>query len=924
MPVVARLTCLAAVGSLLLFSACERIDPTSQLEAASSALERGDAAEAVIAAKNYLQALPTSGEGRLVLGRALIAQGDFTGAQIELERAIEGQASPLRVAPWLAQTLSGRANHEEVVKRFAGVQLPDPASDAALRTLVASSFLALGDNRGAQTQVDAALTRQPEWVEALTLRVRLLAIGDHLGPALGEARALTKRFPQDALTWQLLGDLEVASGTGLASEAYERAVSLNPKLAAAHGALILSNLRAGELEAAKSKVQRMASATAGNAGWMYFDALHAHLTGDFVRARERAQALLKGGAQNPEIFLLAGLAERSLGAPSQAEVLLTKAVAGMPESVDARRELAALLVQTGQSDRALQVLRPALESARAPAPLWTVAGMAHTALGNYKAADAAFASAAKQRPDDARLRTEVGRSLLARGQVDAGIREFRLAVQSPDAGIEADVALIAALAQRGDLPGAGAAVAKLITKQPTLALPEMLRGQLLERAGDRLQARKAYEAALAKDFRFGQANLRLAELDLWEGQPQAAAERYRGLLQREPGSAMAMIGMAEATRAAGGSRREIDEWLDKAVAAQAGDASTWLASLAVLRRGSDAHALLTRAQRAATALPNDPGLLMALADAQQRHGDIRNALITLNKVLVDRPRSLELRLQLADLHLRDGNATAAKAQVREAATLDANSPAVARAWAALALRDGDTAAALDAARRLQRARPADPQGWSLEADVQTQARQWAPAKAAARKALGLGKDTQRAIALHGVLERSGTTAEVRSFEEEWLRSYPKDAAFLSHLGARADAQGDLALAEQHYRAAAALEPLAPLLLNNLADLLVRRGSKDALTFAQRAARLAPDTPPVLDTLAAALAANGQVKDAVDMATRAVSYAPDSPALRLSLAKLQLQAGDRLAARAELQRLIEKGAETPARAEARRLLGTISN
>ena len=64
----------------------------------------------------------------------------------------------------------------------------------------------------------------------------------------------------------------------------------------------------------------------------------------------------------------------------------------------------------------------------------------------------------------------------------------------------------------------------------------------------------------------------------------------------------------------------------------------------------------------------------------------------------------------------------------------------------------------------------------------------------------------------------------------------------------------------------------------------------------------PDKAALVDTLAMALAADKQFDKALTTQKRAVELSPDDNGLRLNLAKIALQAGDKALARTEVDRL----------------------
>ena len=129
---------------------------------------------------------------------------------------------------------------------------------------------------------------------------------------------------------------------------------------------------------------------------------------------------------------------------------------------------------------------------------------------------------------------------------------------------------------------------------------------------------------------------------------------------------------------------------------------------------------------------------------------------------------------------------------------------------------------------------------------------------------------------------------------------------LFYLGTQAEGERNLAGAEQRYREVLAIEPDNFMALNNLAMLLVQQKKPGAVPLAERAVERAQDKATYLDTLAQAYAGENSLAKAVEAQRRAVSLAPQEHGWRLALAKLQLQAGDKASAKAELDKLSALG------------------
>src|SRR6185437_3555305 len=95
--------------------------------------------------------------------------------------------------------------------------------------------------------------------------------------------------------------------------------------------------------------------------------------------------------------------------------------------------------------------------------------------------------------------------------------------------------------------------------------------------------------------------------------------------------------------------------------------------------------------------------------------------------------------------------------------------------------------------------------------------------------------------------------------------------------------------------------------NNLAWIYTTQRNPKALALAERAYKLAPTSPGVMDTYAWALIADNQAKAALPILVSAVKADPKTPAIQYHLAVAQARTGDNAAARTTLEALRKSGA-----------------
>ena len=111
-------------------------------------------------------------------------------------------------------------------------------------------------------------------------------------------------------------------------------------------------------------------------------------------------------------------------------------------------------------------------------------------------------------------------------------------------------------------------------------------------------------------------------------------------------------------------------------------------------------------------------------------------------------------------------------------------------------------------------------------------------------------------------------------------------------------------------------------LNNLSWALSKKGKKESLAPAVEANDLSPNQPPLMETLAVALALNDQLPKALEVQRKVVQLQPSNNGYRLTLAKMYIQAGQSEQARTELTVLSNLGDRYIGQPEVTRMLKSL--
>lgn len=907
-----HLLAAALAGTLALAGCGDKTEPELIADAKAS-IGKSDVEAAKVQLKSALQLNGDSGEARLMLGKLLLESGELPGAEVELRRALELKQPENIVAPMLATALVGQGKGAAALQLFGKTTLNDAKADALLKTRMAEAEASGGKVDAALAILDDVLKASPDAARAQILHARLTAAKGDLPAALARLDALITTDPSQAEAFLVKGDLQqrgvkgaTSSDPAAALASYRQAVKLRPNSVAAHSALLGLLFAQSEFEEAAKQLADLQKLSPKHPQTMYFEAMLAEHKGDSIKARELTQQLLRIAPESGQILMLAGQVEAKLNNFSIAETHTAKAVQAMPKLVAPRRQLATILLRTGQADKALTALKPLLEADPPEIEVLTLAAQAYLTKGDSAAADGLYAKASKLKPGDPKVRTAMALASLSKGPNASALNDLQT-IASSEKGTSADMGLINVRVRSGDLAGALKAIDGLAAKIPKDPLPDHLKGRVELQRKDPAAARKHFEAAIAKNPDYLPSLAGLAALDLNDKKPADAKARFEEMLKRQPTSTGAMMALADLAARSGASADEAIGWLTKALQADPNDMTARLLLVDRLLESRQFKAGLEAAQAGLTSQPNNAELLDRLGRAQMLGGDARQAVATFTKLTTAAPKSALAQLRLADAYAAVNDRAGAAAAVQRAAELEPDLAQVQQARFNLARMDGQADQALSIARKTQAKFPDEAAGFSMEGDIEWRRKNWEGAVAAYRKAVTRKQPGESAQRLHGSLVAAKKTAEADQWAAEWRKSHPNDMIFVLHLGDIALAAGEAGQAEGLYREVLVRQPENVPARNNLAYALASQKKAGAVAEAEQAYKRAPKSPEVLDTYAFTLATDNQLPKALELQLQAVALAPEVHLFRFQLARFYLQSGDKASARTELARLAKAGA-----------------
>ena len=908
---------------LALLVACSNETPEQLLASAKQYLEAKDVRAAVVQVKTALQKDPDLTEGRVLLADDPSEARAICNSRSRVPEGACQRATPEDVVPAIARSMLSVGNYKGVIDEWHDAEMRTPSSVADLQTTLAAAHNAAGNAELAKLALQKALDADPRNSRALLAQVRLMLSRRDLVGAMSGIDRIVANDPANAEAWQLKGDIHRfgQDDRAQALAAYEKSVAADPTFAPGLVALITVYLHDAKYKEAAATLALLNTAAPGDPRALFLDARLAYHEARYKNANDLVQRLLRTYPTSSRALHLAGAIALQTSSLSVAESYFARAVESEPRFMPAHRSLITTRLKMGNVEGARVALSAIMAHGDLDPDMLSLAGQVSLLSGDAEKAKTYFASALKANPGSASDRTALAISELAGNAKSAAFGDLQ-SIARGDSGVSADLAVISVLMARREYKQALEAIDRLESKPHDLAMTSTLRGDIQTALGNRDEATKSYERALAASPSYFSAAARLAALDLADKKLASAKGRFEALLKIDPKDTPALLALAKLSAATGSGKDELVGLLSRAVKASPAEPSPRLKLIELLLNHGDIKEALSQAQASALALPDSYELLDALGRVQQLSGAANQAAATYTKLIVLRPNSPDPYLRLADVQAESKDLAAAEKSLRKALEIRPGLLDARRGLTMLAIAAGRFDEALSTAREIQEKRPQLPLGYVLEADVARAQKNWPLAASAYRKGLEKLATPAFAAGLHGALLAGRDEAGAKRFAAQWRREHPEQVEFMLYLGDAELVRNNLPNAELIYLDLLKVHPNNDLALNNLAWVMGRLGKDGAIGHAKRAVELAPNQAMYADTLGMLLAQRREFSEAIKVQKRAVELQASNGQLRLNLAKIYIGAGDKASARAQLEVLAKLGPAFAGQAEVSSLLNSL--
>lgn len=915
---------LALSAGLMLGGCGSGSNEQAQLQKAHEYVSAGKNRAALVELHSLVKEHPANLQARLALGSLLLNIGDPAAAVVQLTRAQKLGARPENVELPLAQALLQMGKFKEALATLHPDRVSSTKLQAAMLTTEGEAQIGLKQFQKAQKSFADALKKAPGFARAVAGQSSLALIDKQPKAAIAKA---DKALALDAKSGQALAVKGIAlleeKQFAKAGKSLQQALSVGPpqlspsQLFMLRGRLVETQLATGQRDLAHKNLKLMLKQAPKQPYANYLRGLLAYEEKDYPSAVQHLQTTLNADPYDARSLTLLGAAEAAQKHDVLATNYLSSALAQAPDNAMARHLLATVQMRTGHGQTALdtlfaqkggistnEILSLFSSPAQAIQTLTTLQGNAQDER-RRAAIDLALAQAFLIKGDSKQALSTLS---TLKGNSNTVMATQRLTAAAfirngePDKAIK--IAESIAAEHGNDVKALHLAAAIMLAAGSNTGAETMLR-KAEKIAPDNPASSNALGAIMLRENRLADAHA-----------------AFENTLSHVPDNLSAQLALARIA-AQRGQVDKVSQWLDKASSSHPKSLVPLIILTEFQLRQQQTKQAVDTAQRAVKLAPNIPAILRLLGRAQLADKQGKAAIKSLREAAAKAPRDPRYALSVAEAQLALDEPKAAQATLASVVDQHPSFVPAVKALAMTQLQNQDPKGAFETVAKLAASGTEQTAAETLKGDLYARQKRYAEARAAYIQAQKLSPS--RTLAIKAVI------AGVNNHDKNalapllaWLQKHPHDTTARSILAYYYQSMGKTHAAEKQYRMALQDSPDNPAALNNLAFLLGEKDVVQALPLAEKAYRLAPYNPQIMDTYGWLLLRDNHPVKALKLLEKSAAAQKNNPQIQYHYAKALAVAGQRKTAEQLLITTLKKHKQFKGMAAAESLLKQLRN
>ncbi len=838
---------------------------------AKSYLSEGQNASAEITLKNIIKKNPRVGEARFLLGKMYFQQSSFLNAEKELVKAITSQYQTPEGFILLAKTKLALNKFDDVLELLEEQNFQDDNAIIA-NILMAQAYLALGKTEQAAIKINQAKAIDPQHNYTLLGLALLDAYNNNIEQALNTLDKIlnSNNMPEALLLKGSL--LNKQAKYFAAAQVFEQYLALKPQSYGIESLLAHNLIRAGKYKQAQPYIDDLLNKKVNNPTVNTLAAQLNFLNGDYKAAETLSNQVLQ--VTNSSLAkMINGLSHYSLKNYEQAYEQLNAIADKLPADHQVHKVLAILQLKLGYTEALQQTLANIENLTDTDAEFFADIGVELSKQGNKKYAKTLFDKAIELDPTNVKIRLQRGIYKIYTAD-DSAINDFEQAHQLQPEITETNIALAMKYLQDGDIDKAQKIAQQWQKSSPDNVFLHILNGNIALKTKQYDLAIKHFSNAIKLEPSNVIALFNLAVTYSEQKQYKQSQTLLNSLIQKNSEYPLAyrlMVSNAQHLQ----REQSLEKTLHELIAQKAN--AIWpriiLARRLVVQNQLQKAIELLEEIKSITPLP--PSYFITLADAYQKNKQFEQAIKTYDLWVKAQPNQLKPHLLKIDL-LDKKQQFKAALQATEQALSDSklkDNIQLKLLEVYYLLANAKVTTAQQQLNALIHLYPNHPFVLQLQGQLALAGQQYEQAINYFSKSLEKNDSTLVKLYLVTAYRATNKINLAVALLEKSVKEYPENSVLaksLAELYITTAPNKAIAL----YKLIVSKKPNDFIALNNLAWVLYQLERYDeAYTYSNKANKLAPEHPQLLDTLALILAKQNKLKAALTAQEKAYQLAP---------------------------------------------------
>jgi putative PEP-CTERM system TPR-repeat lipoprotein len=840
---------------------------------------------AIIEFKNALKQAPDNATARALLGKTYLETQSSSAAIKELNRAIDlgYQRSELLLPLGLAYRQAGE--HQKIIDEIKPGDNQSIIEKATIMAWRGISYLSLGNKESARSSLDQARDLDGEATE---VRLAWATYEGFNGDIEAQERWLQPLLERDggiADAWSQMGEIEQRrNNLDAADKAFTRAIELRvvPHYDYVRRATVRTAL--GNFDGAESDIDFLKKAGANWPMLGHVEGLINFENKEYAEAQIHFLEVLSKVPNYPPSQLMAGLSFFYQQNYQNTITYLDQYFVSDPDNLQAKLVYATSLLATQNSGKALTVLQD-LDS-RDPNNFRILALLSEAYLRQGKDVESlqTLQKAVKINPDQASTRLQLGSTLVRKKDTAAmGQLELKKAIELDPGLNQAKLTLFMSYIRGKQFAQALETAKNIESSAPDQSMGANLIALTYLAEGKDQEAKQQLLKTLDQFPVDKLTSHNLARIYIQEKAYADARALYLKVIENEPNHMGSLQQMALISARQGNSG-DMMQWLQKAVDRNPRQTQPKLTLASQFLQQGNSTAAIQVLNDVDVEDKESVGFILLMSRAKLGVGEVDHAQRLLKTLVKQQPKIVAAHFLLAQVYAAKNDAGKMREELEQTVLLVPDHLMAQVFLARLDLVEGKDKAFNTRLAALQKNYPGNVEVELLKAQQSSTKKDYDSAIEVLSGLLAEVPQTGVVIELSRNQWQSGDKQGAISSLELWSESN-KDSRVLLLLAEFYLLENRNEEATATYQVLEQELPDNAAVLNNLAWSLKDSNPGKGLEYAQKADRLDPDNPAVMDTLAMLLMKNGKNARALEVIEQTISKAPDVLEIQLNYADI---------------------------------------